>query len=280
MRWARLPWLSFLYCIGIHAVCASESPARKEFIESFGPEASEAAANTKGIGPRSGIAELIDKIDALELQSNELGESAAKGTEFRTARKPTMEELDLTQSTEAIRLVEKGIYSQAIEELKGFLASSREAHQSRKTLATILLAQGQVSEARKFLEQGLSLAPNFAPFKKLYARILLDGSPEDAVRLLERLPPEIQQDPEYHQIYAVALQFNQQFESAALIFEALLQVDNGNASWWMGLALSKDAVGEYNDAESAYSMASQLGERNLILSQYGDQRLRTLRGGS
>jgi hypothetical protein len=46
----------------------------------------------------------------------------------------------------------------------------------------------------------------------------------------------------------------------------------------MGLAVSRDAVGDFEEAESAYAMASHFGARNLVLNQYGEARLNALRG--
>ncbi len=128
------------------------------------------------------------------------------------------------------------------------------------------------------LESGLKLAPNFGPFKKLYARLLLSSEAERAVTLLRAGAPELTLDTEYHEIYAAALQMSAQFEAASLVYEALLQLDDRNARWWMGLAVSRDAVGDFEEAESAYAMASHFGARNLVLNQYGEARLNALRG--
>ena len=85
-------------------------------------------------------------------------------------------------------------------------------------------------------------------------------------------------DAEYHEIYAVALQMTEQFEAASLVYEVLLQLDDRNANWWMGLAMSRDAVGDFEEAESAYAMASHFGARHLLLNRYGEARLSALRG--
>ena len=104
------------------------------------------------------------------------------------------------------------------------------------------------------------------------------SSSERAVALLEQVPPDISLDAEYHEIYAVALQMTEQFEAASLVYEVLLQLDDRNANWWMGLAMSRDAVGDFEEAESAYAMASHFGARHLLLNRYGEARLSALRG--
>ena len=64
----------------------------------------------------------------------------------------------------------------------GDLANAREAldrvvratpmdHESREQLAGLLYGEGRLSEARQLLEQGMALAPNYANFRLLLARL-------------------------------------------------------------------------------------------------------------
>ena len=212
--------------------------------------ASEAAADLPVIAAQAG-----------GLPTPELEED----NEVRTARERSLRELDLIQSTEAVRLVEQGQYDAAEANLSIYLADNAGAHQTRKTLATVLMARGELVRARDLLETGLDLAPNFSPFKKLYARLLIGEEAERAVALLEQVPPDISLDAEYHEIYAVALQMTEQFEAASL-FMRCYSVGRSQREWWMGLAMSRDAVGDFEEAESAYAMASHFGARHLLQS--------------
>jgi len=278
-------WGGFVCALMFSCVShAAPGPERKEYLSSFGDQISAAQVDVNAIKSRDGIPELIKGVDSeFEGKLNEKllseGQIGQNDNQLKTEREPSAEEFDLLKSTEAVRLVEKGNYAKAVEILESFLASQASGHQSRKTLATILIAQGESSRAKQQLEKGLSLAPNFSPYKKLMARLFLDTDPGKAVLMLENVPPDLRVDPEYHEIYAVALQMSEQFRASSLVYEALLQLDDRNGSWWMGLALSRDAVGDYVEAEAAYAMANHFGQRNMILVQYGESRLKALRGG-
>ena len=278
-------WICFLVASGTlgQTSAAAENPVRGEYLASFGVEllpvsAAPDAAEKANAAPTGSKLNRNEVTVSMEAGSIFTPAPIEEDNEVRTARARSQEELDLIQATDAVRLIEQGQYASAQTNLEGYLDSVPGAHQTRKTLATILMAQRNDAAAREVLESGLKLAPNFGPFKKLYARLLLSSEAERAVTLLEQVPPELALDTEYHEIYAAALQMSAQFEAASLVYEALLQLDDRNARWWMGLAVSRDAVGDFEEAESAYAMASHFGARNLVLSQYGEARLNALRG--
>jgi len=278
-------WICFLVALGTvgQTSAAAENPVRSEYLASFGVEllpvsAAPDAAEKANAAPTGSKLNRNEVTVSMEAGSIFTPAPIEEDNEVRTARARSQEELDLIQATDAVRLIEQGQYASAQTNLEGYLDSVPGAHQTRKTLATILMAQRNDAAAREVLESGLKLAPNSSPFKKLYARLLLNSEAERAVTLLEQVPPELTLDTEYHEIYAAALQMSAQFEAASLVYEALLQLDDRNARWWMGLAVSRDAVGDFEEAESAYAMASHFGSRNLVLNQYGEARLNALRG--
>ena len=259
-------------------VHSAEGPERGEYLRSFGVEEADFSVAASRVIPKRASVAGANSPASADLVSGLPTPELEEDNEVRTARERSLRELDLIQSTEAVRLVEQGQYDEAEANLSIYLADNAGAHQTRKTLATVLMARGERVRARNLLEAGLELAPNFSPFKKLYARLLIEQEAERAVALLEQVPPDIGLDAEYHEIYAVALQMTEQFEAASLVYEVLLQLDDRNANWWMGLAMSRDAVGDFEEAESAYAMASHFGARHLLLNRYGEARLSALRG--
>ena len=205
-----------LSCAFAAMVHSAEGPERAEYLKSFGvEEADVAAAAPSAMSNRASAVAATSPVNVGQadgLPAPELEED----NEVRTARERSLRELDLIQSTEAVRLVEQGQYDTAEANLSIYLADNAGAHQTRKTLATVLMARGELVRARDLLETGLDLAPNFSPFKKLYARLLIGEEAERAVALLEQVPPDISLDAEYHEIYAVALQMTEQFEACLL----------------------------------------------------------------
>ena len=274
----RNGFILVLGCAFSAVVHSAEGPERAEYLKSFGVEEADVAPAAPRAMPNR-ASEAAADLPVIAANAGGLPAPALEeDNEVRTARERSLRELDLIQSTEAVRLVEQGQYDAAEANLSIYLADNAGAHQTRKTLATVLMARGELVRARDLLETGLDLAPNFSPFKKLYARLLIGEEAERAVALLEQVPPDISLDAEYHEIYAVALQMTEQFEAASLVYEVLLQLDDRNANWWMGLAMSRDAVGDFEEAESAYAMASHFGARHLLLNRYGEARLSALRG--
>ena len=185
-----------LVCLACGGVQAAEGPARDEFLSSFGVDASEFQSAQTARNP------VIDRSATGARASHSLNPVAAivlpeeEDNEVRTARARSTGELDLMQSTAAVRQIEQGQYGAAQASLEAYLRETPGAHESRKTLATILMARGEEASAREILESGLKLAPNFGPFKKLYARLLLRDEAEPAVALLERVPPDLSIDTE------------------------------------------------------------------------------------
>src|SRR5690606_35314914 len=92
---------------------------------------------------------------------------------------------------------------EAYERLLVFLGEHPAAHQSRETLATLLLAQHDLVQAESIVDDGLALAPNYSAFKKIKARLLMQKADmTQALQLLGTVPPAISDDPEYHELLA------------------------------------------------------------------------------
>jgi len=132
--------------------------------------------------------------------------------------------------------------------------------QARETLAAILLNTGRISEAASRLNEGLHLMPDAAPLAKLYARILVDqGDTADAITVLERAPPTVKADPEYHALLAALYQQVKKYVQAAKIYQQILLQHPEVAQWWMGLGLAQDAMGKANLALEAFQRAQHTG---------------------
>ena len=198
----------------------------------------------------------------------------------RVARNRSIAEEDLKRASDAAKLMSSNQSGRAREMLEPFIADHPMAHESRTMLVMLLIAGGQQSRAQGILRKGLSLAPDRPQFKKLFARLYFRQDPQRALRMLEEFPPEMKIDTEYYELYALLSQVLEQYAQANSIYRSLVTIDERNAQWWMGVGISFDAMGESEQAETAFAMAAQLGISGLVLDRYNQMRLNALRSGS
>ena len=247
---------------------AAEAPSRLEFLNSFGAADAVLPSEQPQRPPTEQSTPRID------LESSALPADNA----LRSARAMTPEAQDLTVVQQALEQIDQGQIPEAIALLTEYIASQPQAHQSRETLATILLARGETGQAQRVLTRGLELAPNFVGFKKLFARLVMAADPARALALLAEVPPKLEQDPEYYQLYALLLQQTGRVDDATAMYQRLLQIDPTNGRLWLAYAVALDAMGLVEDARSAHQTANRYGVGDPTLNQYNLQRLKSLRG--
>lgn len=266
---ALLLWLGF--SIASVSAQAAEAPSRLEFLNSF--EAADAVM-TSDQRPRPPV----ERGARLTGPESTVMPAGPADNALRSARAITPEAQDLTVVQQALEQIDQGQILEAIALLTEFIEGQPQAHQSRETLATILLARGETGLAQRVLTRGLELAPNFVGFKKLFARLVMAADPARALALLAEVPPTLEQDPEYYQLYALLLQQVGRTEDASALYQRLLQIDPTNGRLWLSYAVALDAMGLVEDARSAHQTANRYGLGDPTLNQYNLQRLKSLRG--
>lgn len=196
---------------------------------------------------------------------------------LRVTRGFTLEQQDRNASQSAVALVQSGRLLEAYDQLLTFLARNPEAHVSRETLGTILLAQGDQAQAALVVDEGLRLAPNYAPYKKIKARLLMQGGrPGEALQLLEQLAPTLQEDMEYHELLATLYQQSGEHAKAIATYQQLLRTNSAEGRWWTGLGISLEAQGDTQKAIASYQVALQQSSLDPGVRQYSQGRIRTL----
>ena len=96
---------------------------------------------------------------------------------MRVARNRSLVEEDLRLSRQSARQIEAGEMTLAKPALQRFIEAHPLAHESRKVLVMLLIADRQLSEASEVLAEGMQLVPHRVAFKKLYARLQFGGDP-------------------------------------------------------------------------------------------------------
>ncbi len=196
---------------------------------------------------------------------------------LRVTRGLTLEQQDRNTSQSAVTLMQGGRLLEAYEKLLTFLARNPEAHVSRETLGTILLAQHEYAQAGIVVDEGLALAPNYAPYKKIKARLLMqDSRVAEALQLMEQLPPALQADQEYHELLATLYQQNGDHAKAISTYQQLLRTNGSEGRWWTGMGISLEAQGDAEKALASYQAALQQASLDAGVRQYSQNRVRSL----
>ncbi|QKT03303.1 tetratricopeptide repeat protein [Ectothiorhodospiraceae bacterium 2226] len=144
-------------------------------------------------------------------------------------------------------------------------------------LAALLVRAAYHEEAQRVLEAALRHRPGDPGLTQLLAHAHVHaGSVEAAVAVLERQPPPLAAQPEYHALLAALYQQLGRHGAAAQGYRALLQVDPEHAPWWVGLAISLEGRGHWSEALGAYRRALELGTLAADLARYAENRVTVL----
>ncbi len=157
-------------------------------------------------------------------------------------------------------LLGEGRRAEAEQALREALRLDPRQLRARETLAALYLNNGRLSEAQVLLAEGLRLSPRAAALAQLYARLLAEqGDLAKALTVLQRASPPLTENPDYHALLAALYQRDGQHSSAAWVYRQLLTQRQPRAAWWLGLAISLEALDDSEPALEAYLRAHQLG---------------------
>lgn len=185
---------------------------------------------------------------------------------------------DQRQVAEATRLLQENQPQQAQQQLEQHLQQYPRAVQSRVLLASLLVSLNRLSEAQQQLDAGLALTPQQTDLRRIKARLLLQvGVEDEALALLGEPGPGMENDAVFYQLRATLLQRANRFDDAAQVYYRLLQVDAGQASWWLGLGMALEGGGRAGEARQAYTNVLDIPGVAAPLTRYAQERLRLLK---
>ena len=185
------------------------------------------------------------------------------------------------QYQSAVRLAETGNKQAAIEKLTKLLDYYPDYNDARVALAAIILESGNSIQARKVIDDGLALTPDYLPLIELKARLLTsEGKIKEALRVLQSEQPLIADAPQYHALIAALYNRENNFLLAAEIYKRLVTINPHEGSWWFGLGVSQDKLGHNQDAAYAYTKAATEGRLNAQAMSFLQTRLQSLQDAS
>ena len=144
-------------------------------------------------------------------------------------------------------------------------------------LYTVQVRASTPAAAERTLQRGLISAREPTTLAKLYARMLLDrGEKLAAVNVLRAHRPLPGSDVEYDAFLAALLQQMGQYAEAGDIYRHLLTVEPSAGSWWVGLAMSYESLGDRPDALSAFQRALRAESLKVPLDRHARRRIAVL----
>lgn len=167
----------------------------------------------------------------------------------------------------------------AVAQLNKALNARPAFHAARELLASLYLRTGRDTEAHLLLREGMTLDEAYLNFPKLSARALIErGRLEEASKVLAAGASHAAADAEYQALYAALAQRLGEHENAAGRYMLALEIEPARGAWWLGLAISLEALGRDREAADAYAAAGRSGQLGAEVSAYVRERLKALGG--
>lgn len=181
------------------------------------------------------------------------------------------------QLKRAKQALEFALYDDAINDLTAILQTQPEHIEARNLLAATYFQQQDVLMAQQLLVAGIKINPEVVQWRIMLSKILIMQQEYEGVLKLLIAELEPQANLEFWVLKGTAAQNAQQHQIALASFTQLTQLQPQQAKWWLALATSKDALGEFADAKHLYKVALDLGGLNAAMTQHALKRLVVLK---
>ena len=177
----------------------------------------------------------------------------------------------------ALTLNAKGDLQQAIAKLKKVLSLNSSHLKARYTVAALLINTNQSDAALQELRAGMNIQSDYAPFAKLYGRLMMQrGELDDAIAVMEKARGDAQNDAEYYSQLAAIYQQNGMHPEAISYYKQALRWRSTVGVWWMGLGISLEQQKYTRDAVTAYQKANATGTLSDDVLSYVQSRIKSL----
>lgn len=212
------------------------------------------------------------------LQESTITANQQEKTEIALAKRKRLPSRDKQSYQTGLEQLRQGALEAAARSFSQALAINPAHPMARLRLIATLQQLKQPEQAAVQMRQGLEVLPKNRLLRKEYARYLLHNKQYGtAIALLRQSPvPSVAGDTEYHGLLAALLQESGQYDEAAGMYARLLQIRPENPIWWLGLAVSMDQSGNFEQARNAYQRALNLPKLDRTTREYIKSRLEVL----
>lgn len=180
-------------------------------------------------------------------------------------------------SNQAALLMAKQQEDEAEQLLLGVLAENPHYNQSRKRLFNLYLHRRDTNAA----EQLLSQFDDITEPKRVLMRAQINVQQQQWQQAAETLESHLQSvanDAEFLSLLAAVYYQLGRHEDAITQYQSLLKIDNRSAPYWLGLAVSSDALADEPGALQAFRNAALYGGLDDNTLAYIEQRIQALAG--
>lgn len=204
----------------------------------------------------------------------------------RSASVPPVKKISPQQRADAdyrkgLQARQSGQTPEALAAFESALKLDKTHEQARMALAALLLDNGQRPAAEQVLQNGLLLKPPQLALAMALARIQIEGDDLPlAVQTLQNHLAQADANAEYQAFYAALLQRQQRHKEAVNHYQLALRLQPRNGVWYMGYAISLQALERKEDAQLAYRQALATQTLTPELSAFVQQKLQELNQGS
>ncbi len=202
---------------------------------------------------------------------------AAQATAIKRAIPLTPGQKAQRDYQKVLAYVNNGNKKAAISLLESIVQSQPRYIPAREMLVTLLIQQHSYADAEQYVAEGRNIDPNYLPFVKLQARVLVEqGDNKQALSVLEQMSPPIKKEPEYYAYMAALYQRTGDNVASAQLYKQLLRLNPTNGVWWLGLGIALEGAGKRNAAIAAYERANNTPNLSPQLKGYVSQKINGL----
>jgi MSHA biogenesis protein MshN len=177
----------------------------------------------------------------------------------------------------AMTLANQGRVAEAEPLLAAILKAQPGLANARQVYVSLLLEQGRIEQARRLLEEGLTLAPSHAEFALALARIHASQREYDAaLAVMDKADPADAAGSSFQTLRGAVLQRLGRHAEAIAAYQNALRAAPQQAASWLGLAISYEAIGRANEARDAYRHSVDAGPLAPAAREYAEARMRAL----
>lgn len=171
----------------------------------------------------------------------------------------------------------QGRISEAREDFAAALAKHSGHEAARQALIAILIERRQLDDARRLLEEGLSLNPAQTQFAAVLARVLVErGDYREAANVLGATPNAGADDADYQLLHGAVLQRLGRHAEAIEAFQRAAKIANQPGAIWVALGISLEATGRKVEALQSYRHSLGAGALAQDARSYAESRIRAL----
>lgn len=194
----------------------------------------------------------------------------------------------LSASEQVQQLYQQGVQQQqsgdesaAIESWQRLLEINPQHHASREAAVNSLLrTPARQPEAVALLLKGIAVAPNYVSYRLLLAR-LYSNNPNQIPQAVELLKAGLAIQPNHAEMNAtLAALYQRQGQHSHVLshYRTALNSEPQHARWWIGLAISQEALGNSQGALASYQQAARQNDPLLTgqLASFVQRKIETL----